>query len=411
MTDERFDPDAEAVRLAAAVRSPSRLAAVVRSGLLDSPTEEAFDALTRMAVALLRVPASYVTIVDGHRDFFKSEVGFPEPLKTIRQLDGVTFCHHTVDRQATLAITDTHADPVWRAVPSVGAFGVRAYLGVPLQLDGETIGSFCVMDREPREWSADEVGLLEQIALSAERELTLRVALQDARDEVVQSQSMIRAKEEIVAVVAHDLRTPLQILHLGAIALQGTATGEQSAIAVRMLAATQAMRRMADELLAEHAPNQVAGARRRSITAAAFLGEVADTMSIIAGRAAITIAVEQADEAELSVDYAQMLRVFCNLVGNAIKFSPQGSRVALAALRDDAMVRLSVTDRGCGMSERAQQHVFERGWQGAEGLSSGDGAGLGLPIVQTLVERNGGTVYLRSAAGRGTTVTVTMPCR
>ena len=113
----------------------------------------------------------------------------------------------------------------------------------------------------------------------------------------------------------------------------------------------------------------------------------------------------------MSVDYAQMLRVFCNLVGNAIKFSPQGSQVALAAVRDDAMVCLSVTDRGCGMSEREQQHVFERGWQGAEGLSSGDGAGLGLPIVQTLVERNGGTVELRSEAGRGTTVTVTMPCR
>ena len=411
MTDESSETDTGATWLAAAVRSPARLAAVVRAGLLDTPAEEAFDALTRMAAALLHVPASYVTIVDCDRDFFKSQVGFPEPLATIRQLDGVTFCHHTLNRERALVIPDTHADPIWRAIPSVSAFGVRAYVGVPLRLDGETVGSFCVIDREPRAWSEDEVALLEQLALSAERELTLRVALHDAREEAVRSQALVRATEEIVAVISHDLRTPLQVLHLSAAAFQLTASPEQSAIVARMLAATEAMRRMADDLLAAHAPQAAGNARPRRINAASLLADVADTMSLIANRAGVTVAVARADHGELSIDYAQLLRVFCNLLGNAIKFSGSDSTVTLSAVRDGDQVHLSVADRGRGMTEDEQRRAFDRGWQGAEGLSSGEGAGLGLPIVKTLVERNGGSVTLASAFGSGTTVTVTMPCR
>ena len=103
--------------------------------------------------------------------------------------------------------------------------------------------------------------------------------------------------------------------------------------------------------------------------------------------------------------------MFCNLLGNAIKFSGSDSTVTLSAVRDGGQVHLSVADRGRGMTEDEQRRAFDRGWQGAEGLSSGEGAGLGLPIVKTLVERNGGSVTLASAFGSGTTVTVTMPCR
>lgn len=400
----------ETTRLAALVNAPARLAAVERARLLDTPAEEAFDALTRMAAALLRVPASFVSVVDRDRDFYKSQAGFPDALADARQLVGVTFCHHTLSSSGPLVISDTHAEPGWRAVPTVDSLGVRAYVGVPLRLDGETIGSFCVTDTVPRAWSVEEVAILEQLALSAERELTLRAALRDAREEASRSQALVRATEEIVAVISHDLRTPLQVLHLSASALRLSCTPEQAAITTRMLAATEAMQRMADDLLADHAPQVIANSRPRPIDAAALLADVADTMSLIATRAGVTVAVARADHADLSIDYAQVLRVFCNLLGNAIKFSDRGSTVTLTAVRDGAQVHLTVADRGRGMTELEQRRAFVRGFQGAEGLSSGEGVGLGLPIVKTLVERNGGSVRLDSAAGQGTTVIITLPC-
>lgn len=395
------------------LKSPARLAAVARSGLLDSAPEQAFDALTRMAATLLKVPVSFVAVVDSERDFYKSQTGFPDAVALSRELQGTTLCHHTLARNAALVIGDTHASPVWQAVRSVVTLGVRSYVGIPLRLHGQTIGSFCVIDQQPREWTAEEVGMLEQLALSAERELGLRVALRDAREDAARQQALVRAKEEMVAVIAHDLRTPLQVLSLSNALLGRTGTAEQQPVLSRMVSATDAMKRMADELLSDHASQLQPGARLSTVGATKLLADVADTMSVIAVRAGIELKIDAvaAEDPDLAVDYAQMLRVFCNLVGNAIKYSPAGSRVTLAAAREADRVRLSVLDTGRGMNVEEQQHAFDRGWQGAEGLARGDGAGLGLPIVKTLVERHGGTVLIASELGRGTTVTVLLPCR
>jgi GAF domain-containing protein len=114
------------------VADPDRLAAVHASGLLDSPAEDSFDALTRLASRLLNAQASFISIVDSGRDFFKSQVGFPAPVAQDRQLNGRTFCHYTLGGEGMLVIEDTHSDPVWRSVPSVESLGVRAYAGAPL---------------------------------------------------------------------------------------------------------------------------------------------------------------------------------------------------------------------------------------------------------------------------------------
>ena len=399
-----------AAAIEAARAESARLAVIARSGLLDTDPEESFDALTRLAVALLAVPASFVSVLDHERDFYKSQVGFPEPLASARQLEGRSFCRHTLATGAALVIPDTGADPVWQSVPTVATLGVRAYVGIPLHLDGQAIGSLCVIDQQPRAWTAHEIEVLRQLALSAEREIALRVALRDAREDAARLHALVRAKEEMVAVVAHDLRTPLSVLGLSVALLQRSCSPEQAAVAGRMASATAAMKRMADELLAEHGLPGDSGERLATVDAATFLADVADTMSVIAGRAGVTLEVDAIDTCALSIDYAQMVRVFCNLLGNAIEYSPRGSRVQLQARCDGGWLRIAVVDRGRGMTEAEQRLAFDRGWQGAEGLARGDGAGLGLPIVRTLVGRHGGEVAMASVPGRGTTVTVSLPC-
>jgi hypothetical protein len=87
------------------VTDPIRISAVHATGLLDSEAEEAFDRLTRLAVKLLGVPASFISLVDVNRDFYKSACGFGEPLASARELTGETFCHHTIQQNDALSDT------------------------------------------------------------------------------------------------------------------------------------------------------------------------------------------------------------------------------------------------------------------------------------------------------------------
>ena len=174
--------DAERVYAAArrVVEDPTRLAAVHATGLLDTEIEEVFDRLTRLAVRLVRVPAAFVALVDGHRDFYKSACGFGEPLASARELGGPTFCHYAVQSREPLVIPDTAADPVYREVPTVRSLGVAAYVGVPLVVGDAVVGSFCAIDGQPRAWTADDLEVLRELAASTQREIELRVALREA---------------------------------------------------------------------------------------------------------------------------------------------------------------------------------------------------------------------------------------
>jgi PAS domain S-box-containing protein len=173
----------------ATLADPERVAVLEATGLLDSEAEEAFDRLTRLAVRLVGVPAAFVSLVDVKRDFYKSACGFGEPLASARELTGPTFCHYTVQQATPLVIRDTAADPTWREVPTVQTLGVAAYVGIPLVIDGQTIGAFCAIDMRPRAWSDDEIEVLTELAASAQREIELRVAATTARQTAAQLQA------------------------------------------------------------------------------------------------------------------------------------------------------------------------------------------------------------------------------
>lgn len=392
------------------VQSPSRLAQVERSGLLESDAEEAFDGLTRLAARLLKVPASFISVIGADHDFYKSQLGFPAALADSRRLPGRTFCHYTLAGDETLVIDDTHSDPVWKAVPTVETLGVRAYVGVPLKLDGETIGSFCVIDSEPRNWSGEELETLRQLAMSASRELVLRSALAVARDDSQDARALARSREEVVAVVAHDLRTPLQVLRLSAALLQRQALEAQQPVLARMAKAIDSMRAMTDGLLSSGALLAPSGTRAQAVSARVLAQDAVSMMAPIAERAGIDLQLSAVDEASISIDYARMLRVLGNVIGNAIKYSPAGTTVLLGATRMGPELLLTVADQGRGMTGAEVGRAFDSGWQGAEGMVRGDGAGLGLFIVRTLVEEHGGRVEIVSEPGLGTSLTVVLPC-
>ena len=158
------------------LQDPHRLSAIERTALLDSPAEEAFDRVTRLAMRLLHVPISLVSVVDGHRQFFKSCVGLPEPWLSARQMPlSHSFCQHVVTSAKPLLIDNARENPLVRDNLAVRDIGVVAYIGAPLtSVDGHTLGTVCSLDTRPRNWSQTDVLLLSDLAAFVMSEIKLR---------------------------------------------------------------------------------------------------------------------------------------------------------------------------------------------------------------------------------------------
>lgn len=179
------------------LRSPSRLDALRRTGLLDSPPEEAFDRLTRLAAATLGVPVALVSLVDCDRQFFKSCIGLDEPLATAREVPlSYSFCQYVVASGEPFIVDDARSHPVVACNPSVSELGVGAYAGVPLMTSvGETLGALCVTDSRPRRWSRADVRVLEDLAAAAMTEIELRAAIADRMRVEQEREQLVRALE------------------------------------------------------------------------------------------------------------------------------------------------------------------------------------------------------------------------
>lgn len=402
------DADAARAMVERAVRAPARLAAVRATGLLDSAPEEGFDDLTSLTARVLQVAACFISIVDEKRDFYKSHRGLPEAVAAARGTGGISFCHFTLERADPLVILDTHVGAVWPTIPTVRSMGVRAYVGVPLVSQGQHIGSFCVVDTRPRAWSADEIETVRQMALSAVREIDRRSALETSSAMAATARAQALERERLVAVVAHDLRAPLQVLQLGTSLLQKGVVDERERVAARMQSALALMKAMVDGLM--HAPAAVVQASPPPIEAVALVRDAVEMMLPIAQRTAMSLHMRPIPDVTVRADYGQMLRVIGNLIGNALKYSTAGGAVEVAGMRVEGRLLITVTDDGIGMSADEIAQAFDRGWQGPDGRASGDGAGLGLAIVKSMVEQQHGTVAIRSEPGVGTVVTVALPC-
>ena len=166
--------DADGWAMKRSLEDPSRLAALERSGLMDSEPEERFDRLTRELASDLGAPAALVSLVDSDRQFFKSRFDVQGESGDARETPlSHSFCKHVVGGGQPLVVEDAAQHAVVRDNLAVKALGVRAYLGVPLRTaSGSVLGSVCVFDREPHDWSAEDLQRVEAAASAVMREIS-----------------------------------------------------------------------------------------------------------------------------------------------------------------------------------------------------------------------------------------------
>lgn len=150
--------------------------------LLDTPPEDVFDNFTRLASRLMRAPVSLVSIIDhdGNRQFFKSQCGLPMPWSETRQTPlSHSFCRIVAERNECLRVTDAREDVRVRGNPVIDLLGVVAYLGVPVHSEtGEVLGSFCVIDSVPRDWTEEDIDTLQRLGRSVNDQLRLMAMAQ-----------------------------------------------------------------------------------------------------------------------------------------------------------------------------------------------------------------------------------------
>lgn len=145
---------------------PERLEALSRTGLMNSPPEECFDRLTRLASKVLKCPISIVSLVSDDRQYIKSVSG----LTLVSADDRCTplqdsFCKFVAANGRELIVNDAATNILTRDLPIVHSHGLLAYAGFPLvSYGGQTLGAFCVIDRKPRRWTTEELILLKEFA-------------------------------------------------------------------------------------------------------------------------------------------------------------------------------------------------------------------------------------------------------
>jgi PAS domain S-box-containing protein len=290
------------------------------------------------------------------------------------------------------------------AAELLATLGIESYLCVPLATGGRMLGVITFVSADPaRRYGLSDLRFAEEVGRRAA--LTI---------DAVYSRRMIGAREEVLATVSHDLRSPLSAILSGAEMLAQLAPEDATGHSLRRQSGIiyRAARRM-ERLISDLLDLAKIEAGRfvvdlQPIDARALLHEVVESHEPAAREKSIHLATTAGDgPCELLGDRDRILQVLGNLVGNAIKFTPEGGDIALGLDRCGDEVQLSVRDTGPGISEIDRAHIFERYWQ-AEPMAKG-GAGLGLFITKGIIEAHGGKIWLESEPGVGSTFRFTVP--
>ena len=270
-------------------------------------------------------------------------------------------------------------------------------------------------------WLGTNTDITEQKIAEAERERALALE-QQARS---QAERATRARDEVMAIVVHDLRNPMNSILSSATVIGDTLEkqAERGIDGSRLTGAPhlnecveviqisiKTMDRLICDLL--DVARMEAGSfsiQQTRVDIAALLDETLKLFESQALEKKITISAEiPTDVPPVSADRNRLEQVLSNLFGNALKFTPSGGRIILRARTVDASVQITVEDSGPGIPAADLPHIFDRYWRGDR--ASRNGAGLGLAICKGIVDAHGGRIWVESVLGCGTTIQFTVPC-
>ncbi len=302
----------------------------------------------------------------------------------------------------------------WRSASIAADGGYVSSATLPLLVEGTPIGVLAFHFTAPVNFDEEYQALLISVAQHCAQALDrarLYEAEQHARSE---AETANRLKDEFVSVVSHELRTPLNAMLGWTSMLQtGSLDAATSARALQSIQdnATRQVR-LVEELLDF---SRLKSGRMtfdvEEIDLRSMLRDVVESIIPVAAANGLDLDVSPIPDVRVRGDSRRLEQVFLNLLGNALKFTPKGGRIAIAARALESSVEIRVSDTGAGIDPEFLPHVFERFRQAHHTTARRyGGVGLGLSIARELVEAHKGRITAESAgAGRGSTFVVTLP--
>ena len=295
---------------------------------------------------------------------------------------------------------------------AVAELGISSFMTVPLRTGGRTIGAIGIVCADPaRQFDAEDLGLAEELGRRAAYAIDNARLFREAQD-------ANRAKDDFLATLSHELRTPMTAtLGWAAMLKIGEVSAETFKTAVDTIdRSTRAQAKLIDDIL--DVSRIVTGkleisAAPVSLANVAEAAEQAIRPTASAKGIALEVRIDDRD-AILIGDAGRLQQVIWNLLSNAVKFTGRGGTITLAVERArSGFASVTVTDSGIGIERHLLPHIFERFRQGDSSTTRTQGGlGLGLAIVKSLVELHGGAVRAESEGkDRGSRFTVTFPVR
>jgi len=403
------------------LRERVRLAFLAKAGQL---LHESLDYDTTLkTVARLVVPelADFCTVDMRREDGSVSkEVAYdPDPARQrlLERLVGTTPPARVVGeiRECIATAQPRKSDPSPEFLPSdlseaeyralVGRLGAGSTILAPLIARGRVIGVLRLgMASSGRKYSDDDLSLAGEVAQHAALAIEAAKLYQAAH-------TAIRARDNLLAVVSHDLRNYLNTVRMAAEllhrfkSLAADAVPQVDAIKRAVSRMDQLIKALRDATMIETGHFAV---EAREEDTGSIVDEASTTLRPLAeGRSlALRVSLEEPPPSA-SCDRERVLQVLTNLVSNAVKYTSAGGEIAIEVKHVGEWVRFAVSDTGGGIPESELPHVFERHWSAHRGKEKG--TGLGLFIVKGIVEAHGGAIWVESKVGSGSTFYFTLP--
>lgn len=284
-------------------------------------------------------------------------------------------------------------------------------LVTPLAAENETLGALVLLNsaasgRRFRDGDAIRARTLGDLSSLALRRVRLMEAEREAKEK---AEAAVRVRDETLGIVSHDLRNPLTKIALSADLLVGAPPEDQPELVAGIRAAARQMERLIQDLL--DVARLEAGrfsVERSYIDAASVVEEACASNEPLAHQKEQKIVCRIHGELpRICADRERLVQVFGNLIGNALKFTPDRGTITVEATPAEGMVQFEVRDSGPGIPEADLRKVFTPYWQAKK--TAHMGAGLGLAIVRGIIEAHGGKVWAETAPGGGALFRFTVP--
>jgi signal transduction histidine kinase len=287
--------------------------------------------------------------------------------------------------------------------------GFKSYVIVPLVAHQRRLGALILGQGESaRKFAPEDLGFYQEIAIRAALSLDKARLYKEA-------QAAIRAREEILAIVSHDLKNPLSSIALGAemipkiSSLDDISRAQVERITRALLQSVSVMQGLVVNIL-DHAKIHAdrLRIRREKQDTRRVLQECVETVKLAAETKSLHVTLEvDPNLPPLQFDRVRLSQVLLNLISNSIKFTPSGGRIAIRCQKTVEEALFTVVDTGPGIPPDEIPHVFDRFWSAKE--SSLQGTGLGLSIAKGIIEAHQGRIWVESTVGIGSTFYFTLP--